>query len=79
MKASSESFIAKGGCSIVNFGSIYGIMPPRFDIYDNTCMTMPVEYAAIKAGIIHMSKYFAKYYLKKMLTIRRDYLKKKFG
>ena len=24
-------------------------------------MTMPVEYAAIKAGVIHMTRYFARY------------------
>ena len=64
MKASSDTFSINGGCSIINFSSIYGVMPPRFDIYDQTEMTMPVEYSAIKSAIIHMSRYFAKYYLK---------------
>ncbi len=30
--------------------------------YDNTPMTMPVEYAAIKSGLIHLTKYMAKYF-----------------
>ena len=36
-------------------------MTPRFEIYKNTDMTVPVEYAAIKAGIIQLTKYLAKY------------------
>lgn len=43
--------------SLVNLSSIYGVMAPRFDIYDGTSMTMPVEYAAIKAGLIHLTRY----------------------
>ena len=64
MQSSSKAFRKHGGCSVINFSSIYGVMSPRFDIYDQTEMTMPVEYSAIKSAIIHMSKYFAKYYLK---------------
>jgi NAD(P)-dependent dehydrogenase (short-subunit alcohol dehydrogenase family) len=48
--------------SIINIGSIYGVMAPRFDVYDGTTMTMPVEYAAIKAGIIQLTRYFAQYF-----------------
>lgn len=47
--------------SLVNLASVYGVVAPRFDIYENTAMTMPVEYAAIKAGLIHLSKYAAAY------------------
>ena len=53
--------VAKPGC-IVNIASIYGVIAPRFDIYNNTQMTMPVEYAAIKAAVIHLTKYMAKYF-----------------
>lgn len=49
--------------SIVNFSSIYGTLAPRFQIYADTDMHMPIEYAAAKAGVIQISKYFAKYYL----------------
>lgn len=47
--------------NIVNISSIYGIIPPRFEIYNKTEMSFPVEYIAIKSAIIHLTKYFAKY------------------
>lgn len=47
--------------SLVNISSIYGVIAPKFEIYDNTPMSMPVEYAAIKSAILHLSKYAIKY------------------
>lgn len=47
--------------SLVNISSIYGVIAPKFEIYENTPMSMPVEYAAIKSGILHLSKYAIKY------------------
>lgn len=47
--------------SLVNLSSIYGSMAPRFDVYSGTAMTMPVEYAAIKAGVEHMTRYVNAY------------------
>lgn len=47
--------------SLVNLSSIYGSMVPRFGVYSGTTMTMPVEYAAIKAGIEHMTRYVNAY------------------
>ncbi|WP_456452331.1 oxidoreductase [Hydrogenimonas sp.] len=47
--------------NIVNVASIYGVIAPRFEIYDGTPMTMPVEYAAIKSALIHLTRYMAKY------------------
>lgn len=55
-------FRVHGGGNIVNMASIYGTMTPRFEIYNGTSMTMPVEYAAIKASIIQLTRYFAKYF-----------------
>jgi len=49
----------KGGGSIVNISSIYGVIAPRFEIYKGTAMTLPVEYAAIKAGLLHLTRYMA--------------------
>ena len=54
-------FRQQGFGNIVNISSIYGVIAPRFEIYDDTQMTMPVEYAAIKSSIIHLTKYMAKY------------------
>ena len=47
--------------SIVNIASVYGVIAPKFEIYDNCNFSMPVEYSASKAAIIHLTKYFAKY------------------
>tara|TARA_R110002012_G_scaffold56765_2_gene145844 strand:- start:13056 stop:13826 length:771 start_codon:yes stop_codon:yes gene_type:complete len=47
--------------SLVNISSIYGVIAPKFEIYHNTPMSMPVEYAAIKSAILHLSKYAIKY------------------
>lgn len=54
-------FKTQGRGSIVNMASIYGVVAPQFEVYENTPMTMPVEYAVIKAGIVHLTKYFAQY------------------
>lgn len=43
--------------SLVNLSSVYGHIAPRFDLYEGTSMTMPVEYAAIKAGLNHITRY----------------------
>lgn len=55
-------FRKHGGGNIVNMSSIYGSMPPRFEVYADTPMTMPVEYAAIKSAINHLTRYFAQYF-----------------
>lgn len=55
-------FSEHGGGGIINMGSIYGTVAPRFELYAGTSMTLPVEYAAIKAGIIQLTKYFAQYF-----------------
>ncbi len=55
-------FKKQGYGNIVNISSIYGVVAPRFEIYDGTDMTTPVEYAAIKSGLIHLTKYMAKYF-----------------
>ena len=50
--------------SIVNFGSTYGVVGPDFSIYEGTEMKNPSEYAAIKGGIINLTRYLATYYAK---------------
>jgi NAD(P)-dependent dehydrogenase (short-subunit alcohol dehydrogenase family) len=47
--------------SLVNISSIYGVVAPKFEIYEGTNMTMPVEYAAIKAAILQLNKYVSSY------------------
>ena len=57
----AEYFKRQGHGNIINIASIYGTVTPRFEIYKNTTMTMPVEYAAIKSAVIHLTKYLSKY------------------
>lgn len=54
-------FRAQGRGNIVNMSSIYGSIAPRFSVYEGTAMTMPVEYAAIKSGVEHLTRYFAQH------------------
>lgn len=54
-------FKKQGYGNIINIASVYGVVAPDFDVYKGTPMTMPVEYAAIKSAIIHLSRYIAKY------------------
>lgn len=58
----SQYFKIQGHGNIINISSIYGVVAPKFEIYKDTNMTTPVEYAAIKAGLIHLTKYMAKYF-----------------
>ena len=69
MQIFSDYFSKNSGGNIINFASIYGTLPPRFQIYEQTDMTTPVEYAAIKAAIIQMTKYFATYYKKHSVRV----------
>jgi len=46
---------------IVNIASIYGFMAPRFELYENASFTSPVEYSAIKGGLLSLTKYLASY------------------
>jgi len=51
----------EGGGSIVNLGSIYGVRAPDFSVYEGLDMTSPVEYAAVKGGILNLTRYLAAY------------------
>jgi len=48
--------------SIINIASIYGLIAPDFTVYDGTNMTMPAGYAAIKGGLINLTRYMASYF-----------------
>jgi NAD(P)-dependent dehydrogenase (short-subunit alcohol dehydrogenase family) len=60
--------IQKSG-SIINMASIYGLVGPDFMVYENTDMTMPAAYAAIKGGVINFSRYLSSYYGKYNIRI----------
>ncbi|NQU17116.1 MAG: SDR family oxidoreductase [Candidatus Saganbacteria bacterium] len=57
----AESMKESGG-SIVNLGSIYGVVGPDFTVYEGTDITVPMAYAAIKGGIVNLGRYLASYF-----------------
>jgi NAD(P)-dependent dehydrogenase (short-subunit alcohol dehydrogenase family) len=48
--------------SIVNIGSIQGVVAPTFEIYKGMGITSPLAYTVAKAGIIHFCKWIAAKY-----------------
>lgn len=54
-------FCEQGHGNLVHVSSIQGVAAPKFEHYDGTKMCSPIEYSAIKSGIIAISKYLAKY------------------
>lgn len=55
-------FQDQGHGNLIHLSSIQGIRAPKFDHYTGTFMTSPVEYAAIKAGVISIVRWLSKYY-----------------
>ena len=62
-------FEKQGFGNIINISSIYGVVAPKFEIYDGTEMTVPIEYAAIKSALIHLTKYMARYFKGKNIRV----------
>jgi NAD(P)-dependent dehydrogenase (short-subunit alcohol dehydrogenase family) len=60
----AEIMKSRSGGSIINLGSMYGVVGPDFTIYEGTEMTMPAAYSAIKGGTIALTRYLATYYAK---------------
>jgi len=48
--------------SIVNIGSIYGVVGNDFTVYEGTDISAPAAYSAIKGGLINFTRYLASYY-----------------
>ena len=57
-----DRFCENGGGALVHISSIQGAFAPKFEHYEGTKMSSPIEYSAIKAGVINMTRYLAKLY-----------------
>lgn len=55
-------FRRQGYGNLVHISSIQGVSAPKFEHYEGTSMVSPIEYSAIKSGIISVTRYLAKYY-----------------
>ncbi len=48
------------GCgSIINVSSIYGVVGPNLNLYDDTSMGNPAAYAASKGGMVQLTRWLA--------------------
>jgi NAD(P)-dependent dehydrogenase (short-subunit alcohol dehydrogenase family) len=61
-RAFGEHMADRGTGSVINIGSIYGVVGPDFTIYGSTGMTTPAFYAYDKGGMVSLTRYFATYY-----------------
>jgi NAD(P)-dependent dehydrogenase (short-subunit alcohol dehydrogenase family) len=48
-----------GKGSIINIGSIYGLLGPDWSMYDGTTMGNPAAYAASKGGLIQLTRWLS--------------------
>ncbi len=62
LKPIVEKMKNQKSASVVNIASIYGIVGNDFSLYENTSLTSPVAYSAIKGGLINMNRYLASYF-----------------
>ena len=64
-----KHFTETGGGNLIHISSIQGLASPKFEHYEGLGMTSPIEYSAIKSGIISITKYLAKYYKNKNIRV----------
>ncbi len=55
-------FKKQGSGNLIHISSIQGVQAPKFDHYIGTDMSSPIEYSAIKSGLIAITKWLAKYH-----------------
>jgi len=56
-----EAMKEKGG-SVINLGSIYGVVGGDLNLYEDTKMSNTMIYGLIKGGIVNLDRYLASYY-----------------
>ena len=62
-------FDIQGYGDLIHISSIQGVQSPKFKHYENTNMSSPIEYSAIKSGIISITKWLAKYHKNKNIRV----------
>ena len=64
-----KHFVRQKEGNLIFISSIQGVQAPKFDHYKNLKMTSPIEYSAIKSGIISVTKYLSKYFKNKNIRV----------
>lgn len=64
-----KHFISQGHGNFIHISSIQGVAVPKFEHYEGTSMNSPIEYSAVKSGIISMTGWLAKYYKNKNIRV----------
>lgn len=55
----SKKHLKIPGASVINIGSIYGVVGPNMDLYQGTDMGNPAAYAASKGGLLQLTRWLA--------------------
>jgi NAD(P)-dependent dehydrogenase (short-subunit alcohol dehydrogenase family) len=58
-QACSQALTDSRHGSVINIGSIYGILGPDMDFYNGTSMGNPAAYAASKGGLIQLTRWLS--------------------
>ena len=58
-QAAHGALAANGKGSIVNVSSIYGVVGPKWSLYEGTAMANPAGYGASKGGIVQLTRYLS--------------------
>ena len=64
-----NNFLRFKNGNLILISSVQGVQAPKFEHYNNLKMNSPIEYSAIKSGIISISKYLSKYYKNKNIRV----------
>lgn len=59
VQACAEALAASGHGSVINIGSIYGMVGPDMHLYETTAMGSPAAYAASKGGLLQLTRWLA--------------------
>ncbi|AWA28649.1 gluconate 5-dehydrogenase [Flavobacterium magnum] len=63
-------FKASGSGKIINVSSMYGMVAPQFEVYDDFPQFLnPPHYGAAKAGILQLTRYYATYLGKSNINV----------
>jgi len=68
-KLMMKYFQEHGGGNLLHVSSIQGISAPKFEHYQGTEMHSPIEYSAIKAGVISVTQWLAKYFANQNIRV----------